>query len=280
MADAVADRLGDAFGLLVDLLEHEGLVAGALGGVVVPVDLDDVVLDGLAGDGVDDLDTFGRDRRDLAVVRELHAARLREERREVRCEEVLALAEPDDHRRLVAHADELVRMVAVDDDEREVALEPPVDRAHCRHEVAVVGVLEQVRDRLRVRLGAKRVAGRGQLLAQLAVVLDDAVQDDRELALVARRQRVRVLLRDAAVRRPARVAETGRRDRAVRARLLDEVLEWADGADVLEAVGLEQRDPGGVVAPVLEPLQALKSSGLEGRLPTYPMIPHMSAPSV
>ena len=48
VADAVADRLGDALGLLVDLLEHERLVAGALGGVVVPVDLDDVVLDGLA----------------------------------------------------------------------------------------------------------------------------------------------------------------------------------------------------------------------------------------
>ena len=56
VADAVADRLGDALGLLVDLLEHERLVAGALGGVVVPVDLDDLVLDGLARVGVDERD--------------------------------------------------------------------------------------------------------------------------------------------------------------------------------------------------------------------------------
>ena len=54
VADAVADRLGDALGLLVDLLEHERLVARALGDVVVPVDLDDVVLDRLAVVGVDD----------------------------------------------------------------------------------------------------------------------------------------------------------------------------------------------------------------------------------
>ena len=40
VAHAVADRLGDALGLLVDLLEHERLVAGALGRVVVPVDVD------------------------------------------------------------------------------------------------------------------------------------------------------------------------------------------------------------------------------------------------
>ena len=45
VADAVADRLGDAFRLLEDLLEHERLVAGPLGCVVVPVDLDHVVLD-------------------------------------------------------------------------------------------------------------------------------------------------------------------------------------------------------------------------------------------
>ena len=124
---------------------------------------------------------------DLAVVRELHAARLGEERREVRGEEVLAVAEADDHRRLVAHADELVRMVVVDDDEREVALELRVDGAHGRDEVAVVGVLEQVRDHLGVGLGAERVARRLQLLAQLAVVLDDPVEDDRELARRRRR---------------------------------------------------------------------------------------------
>ena len=42
---AVGDRLRDRVGLLVDLLEHERLVAALLGGLRVPVDLDDLALD-------------------------------------------------------------------------------------------------------------------------------------------------------------------------------------------------------------------------------------------
>ena len=98
-------------------------------------------------------------------------------------------------------------MVVVDDDEGEVALEPRVDGAHGRDEIAVVDVLEQVRDDFGVGLRRKGVTGGGELVAQLAVVLDDAVQDDRERLVVAGRQRMRVLLGDAAVRRPAGVAE-------------------------------------------------------------------------
>ena len=45
VAEAVADRLGDGLGLLVDLLEHERLVAALLGALVVPVELELVVLD-------------------------------------------------------------------------------------------------------------------------------------------------------------------------------------------------------------------------------------------
>ena len=45
VADAVADRLGDGVGLLVDLLQHEGLEAALLGALVVPVELDELVLD-------------------------------------------------------------------------------------------------------------------------------------------------------------------------------------------------------------------------------------------
>ena len=40
---AVADRLAHRLGLLVDLLEHERLVAALLGALVVPVELDLVV---------------------------------------------------------------------------------------------------------------------------------------------------------------------------------------------------------------------------------------------
>ena len=157
VAHAVADRLRHALRLLVDLLQHERLVARPLGGRVVPVDLDHVMLDRLAGDRVDDPHLVRRDRHDLTVVGELHATRFRQEGCEVGGEEVLVLAEPDHHRRLVAHADEVVRVVPVDDDEREVALEPAVDGTHRRREIALVDRFEQVRHDLGVGLRGERM---------------------------------------------------------------------------------------------------------------------------
>ena len=67
--------------------------------------------------------TVGRDHDEVAVLGEVHLARLAQERRGVRGEERLALADADDERALVARPDEDARVVAVDDDEREVALE-------------------------------------------------------------------------------------------------------------------------------------------------------------
>ena len=78
-------------------------------------------------------------------------------------------------------------------------------------EVAGVGALDQVDDHLGVGLGAERVALGEERFLQLAVVLDDPVQHDRELVGVAAGERVRILVGDPAVRRPARVTEAGRR---------------------------------------------------------------------
>ena len=135
----------------------------------------------------------------------------------------------------MAGADEQARVVAVDHDEGEVALEVADGAAHGRGQVAVVVLLDQVGDGLGVGLGAEDVAVCLQALAQLAVVLDDPVEDDRELVAVAAGQGVRVRLGDAAVGGPARVAEAGRRARAVRAGGRLQVLDAADGADVVEA---------------------------------------------
>ena len=213
---------------------------------------------------------------DVAVARELDGARLAEERGGVRGEERLALGEADDHRALQPGADEHARVVAVDDDEGEVALELPVREPHGLDEIAVVVLLDQVRDRLGVRLGREDVAELGEALAQLAVVLDDPVEDDRELLGVLGGERVRVLLGDAAVRRPARVTEPGRRGRAVHAGALLEVLEVPDGPRVARG----RRSRAARSRPSRSPRYSRRSrpwsrSGLHSRGPTYPMIPHM-----
>ncbi len=161
---------------------------------------------------------LGPQRDDLAVARELHAARLAEKRGRVRREEHLVAPDPDHEWHLVACADEEARMVVMDHDEREVALELVERETHCLDEIALVVALDEVRDRLRVRLGRERVPVGREARRQLAVVLDDAVQDDRELRGSAAGERMRVRLGDPAVRRPARVAEPGRRGRAVRCR--------------------------------------------------------------
>ena len=151
-AYAVADRLAHRLGLLVDLLEHERLVAALLGRLVVPVELFDLGMLDL-GAVAEEARAGGRDLDDLAVVGEDRAARLREERGDVRREEVLALAETDDERRLVTHADEQVRLVVMDRDDREVAFELRVHARQRLHEIAVV---------LAARAGARRLRRRSR----------------------------------------------------------------------------------------------------------------------
>src|SRR5213075_997249 len=96
------------------------------------------------------------------------------------------------------------------------ALRGVVRASHGFDEIASVATLDEVRDALGVALRRERVALIDESQLALAVVLDDAVQHDAELAVVAPRQRVCVLLADALVRRPARVAEPGARARSVR----------------------------------------------------------------
>ncbi len=265
VAHAVADRLAHGLRLLVDLLEHVRLVAALLRALLVPVDLDHVGRVVRAGGLVEDR-ALRRELDDVAVLGELHEAGLREERGNRRREEHLALADADDERRLTACADEQVGMVVMDDDEGEVAFELRVRLLHRGDEVAVVVALDEMHDDFGVGLRGKRVSVVEQRLAQLAVVLDDPVQHDRDLVLVAAGQRMRVLLGHAAVRRPARVPEAVRRLGSVRAggRLQD--LQVADGAHVLEPVGFTQREARGVVAAVLQLLEALQQQRL--RVPT------------
>src|SRR3954452_16493425 len=76
---AVPDRLPHCLRLLVDLLQHESLVAALLGDLVVPVHRLDVLVLDLAF-VVEEPCALGRDRDNLAFVDQLHAARLAEER--------------------------------------------------------------------------------------------------------------------------------------------------------------------------------------------------------
>ena len=115
-----------------------------------------------------------------------------------------------------------------------------------------------------------------ELLLELEVVLDDPVDHDVD-AVVRVVVRVGVLLGDAAVRRPAGVADAGRRrpvavgDGAVVASAVDGVAqaaEVADGAHGAQLAVLEQGDARGVIAAVLELLEPGQQDVLHRRWPT------------
>jgi hypothetical protein len=251
---AVSDRLADRGGLLVDLLEHERLVAALLRDFVVPVDRLDLLVLHLAVLG-EEARALGSDRDDLALVDQLHLPCLAQERGDSGREEHLTVTHPDDERTLPARTDEQVGMVVVDDDEREVAFELVVGGADCGDQVAGVVTLDEMRHDFRVGRRAERVSVSLERPLELAEVLDDAVQHHGDTAVVTARERMRVLLVDGAVRRPTRVAETVVRGRVIRAGGGFEVAQVADRTDVVEPAVLAQRDPGRVVAAVLEPLE-------------------------
>ena len=150
---AVGDRLGDGVGLLVDLLEHERLVAALLGGLLVPVDVRDLALESAAVGRAGTAPRSGAQHDDLAVLDELHVARVGEEGGDGRAEELLAVAAADDERALLAGADEHVGLVGAHRDERVVALELGVGGADGLGEAAARHVVgDEVGDDLGVGL--------------------------------------------------------------------------------------------------------------------------------
>ena len=118
-----AMRLAERFGLLVDLLEHEVLVAALLGGLGRPVD----GRHRRARAGRPSTSVIGHAPRpevgDVAVLEEDDPVGVGEDRGDVRGEEALAVAEPDDERHVLAGADQPVALADVHDHDRVGALE-------------------------------------------------------------------------------------------------------------------------------------------------------------
>ena len=122
--------------------------------------------------------------------------------------------------------------------------------------------LDEVRDHLGVGLGRELVALLEERRLQLAVVLDDPVEDEVDVALKAAGQRVRILGANAPVRCPARVPDAGRRQGLALRRSVLQLAEVADRADLGELPVLDERQTGGVIPAVFEPLEAVQEDRL------------------
>ncbi len=270
----------------MDLLQHEGVVAALLGGVGVPVDLADLALQKLAADR-HELDAVRTQHHDLIVVHVLNLVGLGEEGRHGAADELLAVSAAHHQRAFLARSDQHTGFVGTHRDERVVTVELTVGEANSLGQVAVIVFGDQVRDHLCVGLRGEHRAVREQALAQDDVVLDDAVDGDVDAAVGAV-VRVGVGFGDTPMCGPARVGDAGARlGFAVRLGLglgleaadtpgvagpcarADErgvtlvnrrlqPAEVADRTDQIDAVSVQHRDPGAVVAAVLEFLESVE----------------------
>ncbi len=136
---AVGDRLGHGVSLLVDLLEHERLVAALLGGVGVPVDLVRLAFERVARRG-QELGSVGGQDDQLVVLQRLGGPGVREERRDSGGQELLAVTTADNQRALFAGTDERAGLVRRHRHERVVAAQAVVGAPGRLHEPVLVEV--------------------------------------------------------------------------------------------------------------------------------------------
>src|SRR5271154_3103751 len=194
----------------------------------------------------------GGDFGQLAVFEHDRAARVLENRGNVRRDEVLAVAKTQHQRRRGFSGDQLVGLSLRQHDDREGSAEAQDGLAHSLGQAAAGFQLlfDQMRDELGIRFGSQLMAAREQLRAQVDKVLNDAIVNYRNRA---RFVRMRILFGRAAVRRPSRVPDS---DVALQRRVgqqVAKIFEFALGAANLELATVDDgRDSGRVVATILE----------------------------
>lgn len=173
----------------------------------------------------------------------------------------------------MAGADHDARLAAIHSQNRERAFEHAAQAAHrlkqvgfaCLRDHRVHDLAQQLSRHLGVGARNEAVAFRLQVQAQLRGILDDAVVDDRHLAVTAR-MRVRVHVVGHTVRGPTRVAD---RHRGVRQRARLDVFHQIRQAAGLLAhrhtvhAGRGQRHTGRIIPTVFQTFQSLQAH-LEG----------------
>ena len=250
-------------GLLGYLLGHEVGVAAERGRGGVPVYLDDG--GGFHGDAllVEDLHVAGRaEARELAVLQLDDAGGDARERSHVRGSEGPLGRRGHHERGPVAGADDLAGGIRADHRKGPGALESAHGMADGGHEVALAGtrpgILDEVGDDLGIRVGDQIVPIAGQIGAQLAEVLDDAVVHDGYAARAVT-VRVGVSVCGGSVRGPARVRYARGPHQVGRLAALAQDRDAARALDAVKgAVCPHHLNAGGVVAAVLESREALE----------------------
>ncbi len=256
--------MADDFRLLVDFLRHEVAMVALVDEQRRGDRLDERALDALAA-AVEDLNARAAQHRPVAFVEIGDGVGERRQRDGIRAEVHLARAVTDGERAALARGDHQIVVPGKDDGESEGALQAAERTLHrfLGGDALRQLVGDDVHDRLGVGVALEHVALGAELRLELAEVLDDAVVDDRDLAVHVR---MRVALGGTAVRRPARMADAGVALQRLLQQAAFEVAQLALGAAALEVTVLDGGNAGRIIAAILQPTQGVDEVGSDRSL--------------
>ena len=123
---------------------------------------------------------------DVALLQDDDVLGVLQDGRHVAGQESLAAPETHDQRHVHARSDDPIGMRGVHDADGVGAPHALQRPSHRLHQVAVVLLLDEVRQHLGIGLGGEPMACGQQPVLDLAVVLDDPVMDQRQLAAAVR----------------------------------------------------------------------------------------------
>ena len=191
----------------------------------------------------------------LTVIEVDHLGRVVDHCGDIRADEHLLVADPDDHRRAVAGDDDAIRLRGIDHGEPVGALDAGEREPHRIFQVLArrPPPCDQVGEHLGVSVTGEDHAIGFECGPQLHRVLDDAVVHERDRS---RHMRVRVHVIRRTVGRPAGVADADLAGQALRQRRLERPQLALLLAHPQFASVRDDGDPRGVVAAVLDPSQS------------------------
>ena len=253
--DAPLERVRNRLRLLVDFLEHVMAVFAALDCIGAEMRQLDRTLHGAAVLVVYSY-AIARGVGDVAFGKIDEAPCHRQQRMDVRGDELFTVGEAGDHRAAATRADHAAGLALADHRDRIRPAQARQGFLYRREQVRAVGLitLDQMGDDLGIGFARELVAERLEFGAQFLVVLDDAVVHDGNIS--ARSDGMRIERVRRAMRGPACVRDTGEPRDRLRGMQQFELVHLAFRAHALEARIGQQGDTRGIVAAVLQRFQA------------------------
>ena len=204
--DATLQRHAQRARLLEDFLEHEVLELAEFNLLKIEFQLANL---GSQRHIVDcrGAETLARDARNRIVRKHDRLCGVRDDCARITCDHEFTVADPDHQRRTLARHDENIWFLLTHHRDRIRTSHFTQRCLHSLLQIAAIQLANEMREHFGVGLTRERVPLFLEVLLDRRVVLDDAVVDNRDAvtmhAVIA--MRMRVLLRDTAVRCPARM---------------------------------------------------------------------------